>query len=69
MTTIMHQLNLKDKYPSAFPKLTLKQLKSIAEVAKCVTYHDGDVLIKAGETEFRCHVIQKGKIEIIDRGR
>ncbi|MEO8665848.1 MAG: FAD-dependent oxidoreductase [Ignavibacteria bacterium] len=63
----MSQLNLKAKYPQAFPKLTTQQLRSIAEVAECKTYHDGDILIEAGETGFKFHVIQKGKIEIIDR--
>lgn len=63
----MLQLNLKDNFPFAFPKLTASQLKSISEVAECKTYKDGEVLIKAGEIEFKCHVIQKGQVEIIDR--
>jgi thioredoxin reductase (NADPH) len=62
----MTQLNLKEKYPQAFPKLTPGQLKSVSEVAECKTFYDGDILLKAGETEFKCHVIQKGEIEIID---
>jgi hypothetical protein len=61
----MRKLNLKEKYPSAFPELTPKHLKSVAEVAKCVTFCDGDILVRAGETGFRCHVIQKGKVEVI----
>lgn len=62
----MHQLNLKEKFPGAFPKLTEGQLKSVAEVAVCKTYHNGDILLKAGEPEFKCHVIKKGEVEIID---
>lgn len=63
----MIELNLKEKFPGAFPKLSPAQIAQIAEIAKCRTYHDGDVLLRAGETEFKFHVIQKGKIEIIDR--
>ncbi len=63
----MSELNYKGKFADAFPKLTQLQMEEVAKVARCVTYHDGDVLLKAGETEFKFHVIQKGEIEIIDR--
>jgi thioredoxin reductase (NADPH) len=63
----MHHLNLKEKYPTAFPKLSPEHMKAIAELAECKTYHDGDILIKAGYNEFKCDVIQKGEVEIIDR--
>ena len=63
----MSQLNTKEKFPVVFSQLTPLQMEEIAKFAKCVTYYDGDVLTKAGETEFKFHVIQKGKIEIIDR--
>ncbi|HVG38173.1 MAG TPA: FAD-dependent oxidoreductase [Pyrinomonadaceae bacterium] len=44
-----------------------KQLGVVAGFAKCKTYHDGDVLIRAGETDFKFHVIKSGAIEIVDR--
>jgi thioredoxin reductase (NADPH) len=62
----MKALTFKEKFPAAFPKLNNMQMKEVAEVAECRTYHDGDVLFKAGQTEFKFHVIQKGKIEIFD---
>lgn len=62
----MSEKNFKEKYPSAFPKLTPEQMKSVAEVAECKTYHDGDILLRSGETEFKFHVVKKGKIKIID---
>lgn len=63
----MAELSIKEKFPSAFPKLSPAQIAQVAQVAECRTYHDGDVLLRAGETEFKFHVIQKGEIEIIDR--
>lgn len=62
----MSEINYKEKYPSAFPKLTPEQMKSVAEVAECKIYHDGDILLRSGETEFKFHVVKKGKIKIID---
>jgi thioredoxin reductase (NADPH) len=62
----MKEINFKEKFPAAFPKLTEAQMKEVAAVAECRTYHDGDVLLKAGQTEFKFHVIQKGEIEIFD---
>ena len=63
----MAELSLKEKYPDAFLTLTPTQMDEIAEVAECRTYHNGEVLVKAGDTEFKFHVIQKGEIEIVDR--
>ena len=63
----MNDLNYKEKYSYAFPKLNDEQMRAIADVAACKTYHDGDVLFKGGETDFRFHVIQKGEITVIDR--
>ena len=57
----------KAKYPAAFPKLDQKQLKVIEEFAECKTYQDGDVLFKAGDTEFKFHVLKSGAVDIIDR--
>ncbi|MEO8447352.1 MAG: cyclic nucleotide-binding domain-containing protein, partial [bacterium] len=64
--TQVTQKTLRDKYPSAFPKLTPAHLKIIAGILECVTYHDRHVLIRSGDTGFKCHVIKKGEIEIID---
>jgi len=55
----MTQLSYRKKFPEAFPKLTPHQMAEVARVAQCRTYHDGDVLLKAGETAFKFHVIQK----------
>lgn len=41
-------------------------MAAVAKVAKCTTYHDGEVLIKAGKTKFVFHVIKKGAIEVLD---
>ena len=60
------QTNLRDKYPSAFPELTPAHLKIFAEISEYITFHDGDVLIRSGETGFKCHVIMKEDVEIID---
>ena len=59
--------NFKKEIPEAFPVLDAEQIAKIAEFAKCVTYKDGDVLIRAGETDFMFHVIKSGAIDIIDR--
>ncbi|MEO6695684.1 MAG: FAD-dependent oxidoreductase [Ignavibacteria bacterium] len=61
------ETNYKEKFPAAFPKLTEDQMKAIGDIAQCKTYHNGEYLIKSGETEFQFHVIRKGEVEIIDR--
>ena len=63
----MAELSLKEKFPAAFPKLSPPQIAEVAKVAECRTYKNGDILLKAGDTKFKFHVIQKGEIEIIDR--
>lgn len=63
----MSEQTYKERYAYAFPRLTEDQMKSIAEVAQCKTYNDGDLLFKGGETDFIFHVIQKGEIAIVDR--
>lgn len=63
----MPAFDLKKEMPRAFPKLDKKQIAAVAEVAKCKTYHDGDVLFRAGQTDFMFHVIKSGAVEIIDR--
>ncbi|MEJ7710220.1 MAG: FAD-dependent oxidoreductase [Pyrinomonadaceae bacterium] len=63
----MDDRNIKQIYPSAFPKLDDEQIKAIAEFAECRTYKDGEVLFQAGEREFKFHVVKSGAIEIIDR--
>ncbi len=63
----MSEQNFKEKYPAAFPKLNDGQIAAIAEIAECKTYQDGEVLFRAGEVEFKFHVIKSGEIEIVDR--
>ena len=59
--------NLKKKYPAAFPRLDDEQIAALEEFAECKTYNDGDVLFRAGDTEFKFQVIKSGAVEIIDR--
>ncbi len=59
--------NIKEKYPAAFPRLDDQQIAVLEEFAECKTYQDGDVLIRAGDTEFKFQVIKSGAIEIVDR--
>lgn len=63
----MNNINYKERFPNAFPRLTAKQIDQIAKFAELRNYRTGDVLFRAGETEFKFHVIKKGEIEIIDR--
>lgn len=57
----------KDLFKEASPKLTDRQMKLVAGVARCITYPDGTLLLKAGDPHFKFHVIKKGIIEVIDR--
>ncbi|TDH26439.1 cyclic nucleotide-binding domain-containing protein [Segetibacter sp. 3557_3] len=63
----MDVANYKERFPGGFPLLSPTQIDSIASIAQCRTYKDGEVLLKAGETGFLFHVIRKGNIEVIDR--
>jgi thioredoxin reductase (NADPH) len=63
----MAAINFKEKFPAAFPRLSPHQVAEIAKVAECRTYEDGEILLKAGDTKFKFHVIQKGQIEIFDQ--
>jgi thioredoxin reductase (NADPH) len=63
----MLTFDFKKALPQAFPKLDAKQIAAIAEYAHCKTYKDGDVLFRAGETDFKFHVIKSGAIAIVDR--
>lgn len=63
----MNDFDFKKEVPQAFPVLTAKQISVVAEFADCRVYHDGEVLFRAGETDFKFHVIKSGEIEIIDR--
>ncbi|MEP6923832.1 MAG: FAD-dependent oxidoreductase [Pyrinomonadaceae bacterium] len=63
----MSDFDFKKEVPEAFPVLDAKQIAIVAEFAKCKTYEDGDVLFRAGETDFMFHVIKSGGIEIVDR--
>lgn len=63
----MPAFDFKKTLPQAFPKLDAKQIGAIADYAQCKTYKDGDVLFRAGETDFKFHVIKSGAIAIVDR--
>ena len=54
----MAQFDFKKEFPGAFPALDKKQMDSVAEFAECKTYHDGERLFQAGETDFKFHVIK-----------
>ena len=57
----------KRKYPTAFPHLDEKQQAIIEEFAECKTYSDGEHLMRAGDTEFKFHVIKSGRVQVLDR--
>jgi len=63
----MPTFDFKKALPQAFPKLDAKQIATVAEFAQCKTYRDGDVLFRAGETDFKFHVIKSGAIAVVDR--
>lgn len=63
----MSAFDFKREFPNAFPVLDAKQIAVVAEFASCKTYRDGDVLFRAGETDFMFHVIKSGAIDIVDR--
>lgn len=63
----MSDFDFKREVPQAFPLLDDGQIKVVAEFAHCKTYADGDVLVRAGETDFKFHVIKSGAIEVVDR--
>lgn len=63
----MQYLDVKKKFPEAFPVLDEKQMATVAEFAKCKIYQDGEKLFSAGETDFRFHVVKSGAVDIIDR--
>lgn len=54
-------------YPTAFPRLDEHQLAVLEEFAHRKKYHDGEYLLRAGETEFKFHIIISGRVEIVDR--
>lgn len=63
----MSEFDFKKEVPQAFPVLNDKQIATVAEFAECRVYNDGDVLFRAGETDFKFHVVKTGAIDIIDR--
>ncbi|HEY9847291.1 MAG TPA: hypothetical protein V6D03_13985 [Candidatus Caenarcaniphilales bacterium] len=63
----MVKFEFKKEVPQAFPILDDRQIAAIAEFAKSKFYADGDVLFRAGQTDFKFHVIKFGEINIIDR--
>lgn len=63
----MDDRDLKTKHPDAFPLLDDEQLATVAALAECKTYRDGEMLFRAGDREFKFHVVKSGRIAIVDR--
>lgn len=57
----------KENYPTAFPRLDEKELAILEKFAQRKTYRNGEYLLRAGDTEFRFHIIKTGRVEIVDR--
>ncbi len=57
----------KRNFPSAFSQIDAQHMAVVEEFAECKTYHDGEMLFRAGDTEFKFCVIKSGRVEIIDR--
>lgn len=63
----MSDFDFRKEFPQAFPVLNSKQIAIIAEFSERRTYQNHDVLFRAGETDFRFHVVKAGAIDIVDR--
>jgi thioredoxin reductase (NADPH) len=59
--------DFRTSHPQAFPVLNDKQIAVIAEFAERKTFANGDVMYRAGETDFKFYVIKRGAIDIYDR--
>ncbi|HEY6333761.1 MAG TPA: FAD-dependent oxidoreductase [Blastocatellia bacterium] len=59
---------LRDLHSVAFPTLTPDQIEELGScsTAAAKTYHEGDILFKVGDRDFKFFVIRKGEVEIID---
>lgn len=57
----------KRNYPTAFPRLDEEQLAVLQDFAERKTYGNGEYLLRAGDIEFKFHVIKSGRVEIVDR--
>lgn len=54
-------------FPTAFPRFDENQLTILEEFAQRKTYRNGEYLLRAGDTEFKFHIIKTGRVEIVDR--
>ena len=63
----MSAFDFKKEVPQAFPVLSEKQIHVVAEFAECKSYADGEILFRAGETDFKFLVVRRGRIDIVDR--
>lgn len=50
----------------AFPVFSDEQIELIRKCAVCAQYRAGDLLVNAGDTDFKFYVIGKGEVEILD---
>ena len=56
-----------DLQPIAFPKLSDDQIATVARVARCRTYENGQTLFEVGDTRVGFFVVKSGEVEIVDR--
>jgi thioredoxin reductase (NADPH) len=58
-----------DLHNVAFPKLDEKQMAALGQCggATLNRYQDGEVLIKAGDRDFKFFVVNSGQVEILDK--
>lgn len=54
-------------HPTASPRLDERLLAMTREFAQIKSYRSGEYLLRAGDIEFRFHVIRSGRVEIVDR--
>ena len=57
-----------DLNPDAFPTLTDAEMRTIGatEGVECRTYHDGDIVFRAGDADIDFFVVESGQIEILN---
>ena len=56
---------LRAAHPRAFPALTEEQLGALRERMVRRTYHDGEALLVAGDSEFCFHLVESGQVDIV----
>src|SRR5437763_812283 len=49
-----------------FPTLDDTELTTLARVAKCQTYRDGEAAFRAGEADIDLYVVKSGQLDILN---